>query len=256
MPKTGRKGPDYYTTSKEEAAAGRPSWDKRGEGGEGGSSDSGHFAQGFRDSLSGKSSFVNGDSGGGGRLMQDGVHEREERFTNKNGGAAANGYSKDTRKGWSGRKGGGGKWSNYRELENPHSLNNTETDDGSDPGAVMYIIVVLVFYSTGVMVMIVRYLRTEKKELEEEVTLENFFKSMPDKRAEQEHRVNTVAIRAFHTLTSISYDDEELEGMNLGSDDDEDDEDDEEDDDEDDVTSRDRKSLDATSSQPLLVTDL
>ena len=119
-----------------------------------------------------------------------------------------------------------------------------QTSDGSDPGAVMYIIVVLVFYSTGVMVMIIRYLRTEKKELEEEVTLENFFKSMPDKRAEKEHRVNRMAIHAFHTLTSISYDDEELEGLDLDSDADAD------------AESRDRKSPDTTSSQPLLVTDL
>ena len=117
----------------------------------------------------------------------------------------------------------------------------------------MYIIVVLVFYSTGVMVMIIRYLRTEKKELEEEVTLENFFKSMPDKRAEKEHRVNRMAIRAFHTLTSISYDDEELEGLGLGSGSDADG-------DGDAADSRDpRKALNAatsSSTQPLLVTDL
>ena len=117
----------------------------------------------------------------------------------------------------------------------------------------MYIIVVLVFYSTGVMVMIIRYLRTEKKELEEEVTLENFFKSMPDKRAEKEHRVNRMAIRAFHTLTSISYDDEELEGLGLGSG---------SDGEGDAADSRDpRKALNAatpssSSTQPLLVTDL
>ncbi|KAL8570651.1 hypothetical protein ACOMHN_039086 [Nucella lapillus] len=115
----------------------------------------------------------------------------------------------------------------------------------SDPGAVMYIIVVLVFYSTGVMVMIVRYLRTEKKELEEEVTLENFFKSMPDKRAEKEHRVNRMAIRAFHTLTSISYEDDQLEGLDLGSDPDPETD-----------SARDRKSSDTTSSQPLLANDL
>lgn len=69
--------------------------------------------------------------------------------------------------------------------------------------------------SKGVMVMIVRYLKTEKKELEEEATLENFFKYMPDKKKEQEHRVNRVAIRAFHTLTSISYDEDELEDLDI-----------------------------------------
>ncbi|XP_055886525.1 uncharacterized protein LOC129926448 [Biomphalaria glabrata] len=84
-------------------------------------------------------------------------------------------------------------------------------DEESDFGALVYIVVVLVFYSAGVMVMIVRYLKTEKKELEEEAALENFFKCMPDKKQEQEHRVNRVAIHAFHTLTSISYDEEEFE---------------------------------------------
>ncbi|XP_076441258.1 uncharacterized protein LOC143280485 [Babylonia areolata] len=120
--------------------------------------------------------------------------------------------------------------------------NSTKAEEESDPGAVMYIIVVLVFYSTGVMVMIVRYLRTEKKELEEEVTLENFFKNMPDKRVEKEYRVNRMAIHAFHTLTSISYDDDQLEGLDLGSDTETD--------------SRNRKPSDATSSQPLLANDL
>ncbi|KAK3771026.1 hypothetical protein RRG08_002075 [Elysia crispata] len=81
--------------------------------------------------------------------------------------------------------------------------------------------------------MIVRYLKTEKKELEEEATLENFFKYMPDKKQEQEHRVNRVAIHAFHTLTSISYDDDELDDLDLGSD-----------------------GEDAPASEPLIVTNL
>ena len=81
--------------------------------------------------------------------------------------------------------------------------------------------------------MIVRYLKTEKKELEEEATLENFFKYMPDRKQEQEHRVNRVAIHAFHTLTSISYDDDELDDLDLGS-----------------------EGEDAPSSEPLIVTAL
>ncbi|GFO19381.1 hypothetical protein PoB_004588600 [Plakobranchus ocellatus] len=99
-----------------------------------------------------------------------------------------------------------------------HSKRNNLMDADSDIGALVYIVVVLVFYSAGVMIMIVRYLKTEKKELEEEATLENFFKYMPDKRQEQEHRVNQVAIHAFHTLTSFSYDDDELDDLDLGSD--------------------------------------
>lgn len=65
------------------------------------------------------------------------------------------------------------------------------------------------------MVMIVRYLKTEKKELEEEAALENFFKYMPDKRRAQEDIVNRVAIHAFHTLTSISYDEERADEFEL-----------------------------------------
>ncbi|GFR66136.1 hypothetical protein ElyMa_005550400 [Elysia marginata] len=110
---------------------------------------------------------------------------------------------------------------------------NNLMDADSDFGALVYIVVVLFFYSIGVMIMIVRYLKTEKKELEEEATLENFFKYMPDKKQEQEHRVNRVAIHAFHTLTSISYDDDELDDLDLGSD-----------------------VEDAPSSEPLIVTSL
>ncbi|CAG5126383.1 unnamed protein product [Candidula unifasciata] len=89
------------------------------------------------------------------------------------------------------------------------------SDDQSDFGALVYIVVVLVFYSAGVMVMIVRYLKTEKKELEEEATLENFFKYMPDRRRAQEDIVNRVAIHAFHTLTSISYEEDEADELEL-----------------------------------------
>uniref|UniRef100_A0A0B6YVG5 Uncharacterized protein n=1 Tax=Arion vulgaris TaxID=1028688 RepID=A0A0B6YVG5_9EUPU len=97
------------------------------------------------------------------------------------------------------------------DIPAPSRKSRREMADGeSDFGALVYIVVVLVFYSAGVIVMIVRYLKTEKKELEEEVALENFFKYMPDKKQEQEHRVNRIAIHAFHTLTSISYADEEI----------------------------------------------
>ena len=60
------------------------------------------------------------------------------------------------------------------------------------------------------MVMIVRYLKTEKKELEEEAALERFYSLMPERRqAQAQNRVNQVAIHAFHKLTSISYEKEE-----------------------------------------------
>ncbi|KAK6179760.1 hypothetical protein SNE40_012046 [Patella caerulea] len=92
------------------------------------------------------------------------------------------------------------------------NTNSTSSEHNeTDRGAVVYIIAVLVFYSFGVLVMIVQYLKTEKKELEEEAALDSFFRGMPDKRVEREHRVNRMAIHAFHTLTSMSYDDDDPE---------------------------------------------
>ena len=82
----------------------------------------------------------------------------------------------------------------------------------SDFGAVMYIIAVLVFYSAGIVTMIVKYLKREKRELEEEKALENFFRTMPAYKKERElKQVNRVAIHAFHALTSFSYDDGDVE---------------------------------------------
>ena len=78
-----------------------------------------------------------------------------------------------------------------------------EEEEDTDFGAVMYITAVLVFYSLGIVVMIIKYLKTERKEMEEEMALENFFKGIPSKKLEHERdAVNRVAIQAFHTLTS------------------------------------------------------
>lgn len=75
----------------------------------------------------------------------------------------------------------------------------------TDSGAVLYIVAVLVFYSAGIIVMIVKYLRREKRELEEERILDDFFRSMPEyKREREQNRMNKVAIHAFHALTSFS----------------------------------------------------
>ena len=77
-----------------------------------------------------------------------------------------------------------------------------------DSGAVMYIIAVLVFYAAGIVTMIVKYLIREKRDLEEEKALEDFFRTMPAYKKEREMKqVNRVAIHAFHALTSFSYDD-------------------------------------------------
>lgn len=78
----------------------------------------------------------------------------------------------------------------------------TSVPEEPDSGAVLYIVAVLVFYSLGIIVMIIKYSKTEQKEMEEELALDHFFKGMPCGKTAREHHVNTVAIKAFHTLTN------------------------------------------------------
>ena len=83
---------------------------------------------------------------------------------------------------------------------------NADPDsEDTDFGAIMYISAVLLFYSTGIIIMIVKYLKTEKAEIEEELALERFFKHMPNTKIEKEQHVNQMAIRAFHTLTTSGH---------------------------------------------------
>ncbi|KAL8570709.1 hypothetical protein ACOMHN_039144 [Nucella lapillus] len=94
--------------------------------------------------------------------------------------------------------------STFPTTPSPESSTGEEGEvEDTDFGAVLYIAAVLVFYSLGIVVMIVKYLKTERKELEEEMALESFFKGIPSKKMEHNRdAVNRVAIRAFHTLTS------------------------------------------------------
>ncbi|KAK3599848.1 hypothetical protein CHS0354_022420 [Potamilus streckersoni] len=91
------------------------------------------------------------------------------------------------------------------------SNSNATTKGDVDHGALLYIVTVLMFYSAGIVVMIVKYLITEKRELEQEQVLESFFRSMPDTKSLKEDHVNKVAIRAFHTLTSFSINEKDEE---------------------------------------------
>jgi len=58
------------------------------------------------------------------------------------------------------------------------SVNETESDglDDRDRHALLYIVVVLLFYSTGIVVAIVTYLKREKAEIEEEKAYEDYAK--------------------------------------------------------------------------------
>lgn len=81
----------------------------------------------------------------------------------------------------------------------------TSPDSDGDAGAVYYIVVVLLFYSTGIIVMIIKYSKTRSKEVEEEMALDIFFKGMPLGKSTREHDVTNTAIRAFHALTVVDY---------------------------------------------------
>lgn len=84
----------------------------------------------------------------------------------------------------------------------------------SDSGALIYIVAVLVFYSAAIIIMIIKYLKSERKDQLEDALIENFFRDMPNGKAERENRVNQVAIHAFHTLTTAVYNDESLPSTN------------------------------------------
>ncbi|XP_069128060.1 uncharacterized protein [Argopecten irradians] len=86
-----------------------------------------------------------------------------------------------------------------------NSSNSSMWNSNNDHGAVMYIVAVLVFYSLGIVIMIIKYSKTEKKEMDEETAMDHYFKGMPSGKSIHEHRVNDMAIKAFHTLTTSSY---------------------------------------------------
>lgn len=105
------------------------------------------------------------------------------------------------------------------KLSEPLYLNvvgpKTDKEDEANAGAVMYIVAVLVFYSAGIVIMIIKYLRREKRELEEERILEDFFRTMPACKKEREQdNVNRVAIHAFHALTSFNETQFEITNVN------------------------------------------
>ena len=73
----------------------------------------------------------------------------------------------------------------------------------NDP--LLYIIVVLTFYSLGIILMLVKYLRTERRELEEEKVLEVFLKTKP--RSCQDDRSSSsgkLALQALNAASAIS----------------------------------------------------
>ena len=80
---------------------------------------------------------------------------------------------------------------------------DTETEINKDFGALMYIVTVLLLYSCGIFFMIMKNLKREKHEMDEERTLDDFFRGIPVNEQEREQiNVHRIAIQAFNTLTS------------------------------------------------------
>ena len=84
--------------------------------------------------------------------------------------------------------------------------NATDSDVTTDAetafDAIIFITVVLSFYSVGVVVMLVMYMREEKKDYEEEKVVQGYFKMMTQK--PQQHVIITAVINPAHLLSRVA----------------------------------------------------
>ena len=85
------------------------------------------------------------------------------------------------------------------------STNSTELDadlqERRQKNAFLYIIVVLGFYSLGVLLLIVYYLKRERKDLEEEKMLEDYLQSKPLTASQERTRpTGRLLLSAFNTV--------------------------------------------------------
>ena len=72
---------------------------------------------------------------------------------------------------------------NQTLLSNSSEVTVTTRIHDKDRHALLYIVVVLLFYSTGIVIGIIKYLKREKEEIEEEKSYEDYrnFRNDPDK---------------------------------------------------------------------------
>jgi hypothetical protein len=87
-----------------------------------------------------------------------------------------------------------GRNANYNETTRTFRV--VAKHEGSDQQAVWYIVVVLLFYSIGIVIAIVTYLKREREEVEEQKSYEDYysFKLDPGRHSRQ-HRVKLVAMK-------------------------------------------------------------
>ena len=86
------------------------------------------------------------------------------------------------------------------------AANTTRDDAAADAeaafNAFLFIAVVLSFYSAGVVVMLVMYMREEKKDYEEDKLVHGYFKMMTQKKTQ--HVIITAVIKPASLITHIN----------------------------------------------------
>ncbi len=88
------------------------------------------------------------------------------------------------------------------QLTTPASDVNFDT---SQKDALLYIILVLGFYSLGVVIMMIKYLKRERIDLEEEKMLEDFLKLKPRTVTMERQRLSgKLCLNAFNAASVIS----------------------------------------------------
>ena len=87
----------------------------------------------------------------------------------------------------------------------PPAETTTEQPDTKQKDALLYIVVVLMFYSFGMIIMLIGYLKRERKDLEEQRYLQDFLKTpFPNARAHRGCSSGKLALHAFNAASFIS----------------------------------------------------
>ncbi|KAK2178948.1 hypothetical protein NP493_522g02025 [Ridgeia piscesae] len=81
----------------------------------------------------------------------------------------------------------------------------TAASAATDGNALVYIVVVLGFYSIGIVVLMIRYLKNERQDLVEEKMLDDFFRTTPRTLNDDRGRLGgKLALNALNAVSIIS----------------------------------------------------
>ncbi|XP_076373157.1 uncharacterized protein LOC143257964 [Tachypleus tridentatus] len=92
------------------------------------------------------------------------------------------------------------------------SLNRTQLEDGdiqpvdNQKNALMYIVIVLLFYSFGIAIMMIKYMRKEVKEQEESKMYRRYINVVHEQHRNSMNRArlaNRLALQALNTVNTI-----------------------------------------------------